>query len=268
MPYRLICFIALLLAQSIPCLAAEPVRIRVLTYNIHHAEGVDGRLDLERIAEVIQAADADIVALQEVDQLVRRSGSVEQVAELAKKTGMYSVFGANIELQGGHYGNAILSRWPFHGVENQPLPNFQQGEQRGCLKAVVRLPNTSQALTILATHFDHRPLEDERLASAEFINQLVAAEPTAPALLLGDLNAVPTSPTLSRLRDMWEVCDEQDLKTIPVSAPSRQIDYVLYRPAKLWQLKNARVIDEPVASDHLPLLAELELAELESAIGK
>src|SRR5690606_4366306 len=103
--------------------AAEPLRLRVLSYNIHHAEGVDGKLDLERIAEVIRAAKPDLVALQEVDRNARRTGSVDQPAELARLTEMQVVFGSNIELQGGHYGNAVLSRFPIASERNHLLPN-------------------------------------------------------------------------------------------------------------------------------------------------
>ena len=75
----------------------------MLSYNIHHAEGVDNKLDLERIANVILSVKPDIIALQEVDQKATRSGSVDQPAELARLTKMNVAFGANIPLQGGHY---------------------------------------------------------------------------------------------------------------------------------------------------------------------
>lgn len=94
-----------------PLRSEEPLRLRVLTYNIHHGEGVDGRLDLVRIAKVIQEVDPDIAALQEVDQNAGRSGQVDQAAELGRLTKMRSVFGGNIELQGGKYGNALLTRF-------------------------------------------------------------------------------------------------------------------------------------------------------------
>src|SRR5688572_255745 len=69
-----------------PAVAAPPdgTTVRVLTYNVHHGEGTDGKVDLPRIAAVIKAADPDLVALQEVDNKCRRSGKVDQTAELAK----------------------------------------------------------------------------------------------------------------------------------------------------------------------------------------
>jgi len=83
-----------------------PDQLRVLSYNIHHGEGTDGKLDLVRIAKIIRQVDPDVVTLQEVDRNVRRSESVDQPAQLAELTDMQVRFGANIELQGGQYGNA------------------------------------------------------------------------------------------------------------------------------------------------------------------
>ena len=90
--------------------SAEPTRLRVLSYNIHHAEGVDRKLDVDRIAGVILSIKPDLVALQEVDQKVKRTGSVDQPAVLARLTEMNVVFGANIELQGG-----TMAMPYFHG---------------------------------------------------------------------------------------------------------------------------------------------------------
>src|SRR5690606_15119708 len=101
--------------------APAALRLRVLSYNIHHAEGVDRKLDVERIAKIIVAAKPDLVALQEVDQKVTRTRGVDQPAELARLTGMHMAFGGNIRLQGGEYGNAVLSRWPIKAQKNHLL---------------------------------------------------------------------------------------------------------------------------------------------------
>src|SRR5512142_1551034 len=104
----------LLLLASLAALAAAaqnlPRRVTVLTYNIHHGEGTDGRIDLERIARVIRLVSPDLAALQEVDRRTTRSGGVDQLAELGRLTGMEPLFGKTIPHQGGDYGNAVLSR--------------------------------------------------------------------------------------------------------------------------------------------------------------
>jgi|LSQX01.1.fsa_nt_gb endonuclease/exonuclease/phosphatase family metal-dependent hydrolase len=258
--------IGLVLALSAPVMSAEPgaaskpLQLRVLTYNIHHAEGVDRKLDLPRIAEVIKSVDPDLVALQEVDCGVQRSERVDQPRELARLTGMHVVFGNNIRYQGGDYGNAVLSRFPIVRHENHPLPSLREGEQRGVMEVELDLPGSAGKLLFLATHFDYRPDEEERLASVRFINDRMAAQKDRPALLAGDLNALPDSNTLRLLEAAWTRANEKVLFTFPAEEPVRQIDYILVRPASRWKTIEVRVLDEPVASDHRALFAVLDFA--------
>ncbi len=237
--------------------SAEPVRLRVLSYNIHHAEGVDRKLDVERIAKVILSVKPDIVALQEVDQKVKRTESIDQPAELARLTKMRVAFGANITLQGGHYGNAILSRFRIIEHKNHLLPNFNEGEQRGVLASEIPIPGAQTSILVLATHFDHRPNDKERTLSAKYINQRFSQ--TTPALLMGDLNDVIGSSTLDQFKTTWTRTNPKPLPTVPVDQPTRQIDFILFRPANRWTVVKTRVLDEAVASDHRAILSVLEL---------
>ncbi len=244
--------------------SAEPVRLRILSYNIHHGEGVDRKLDLDRIATVILSVKPDLVALQEVDRNTKRTGGVDQPAELARLTDLSVVFGQNIELQGGHYGNAVLSRHPITRHENHLLPNIDDGEQRGIIEAEIRLQKSNQRLRLLATHLDHRSDERERLASASFINARFVNERLAehreiPSLLAGDLNATPDSTTLQTLEAEWTRANATAMATVPVDQPRKQIDFVLFRPANRWRTVEVKVLTEAVASDHRAILAVLEL---------
>ena len=238
---------------------AEPLKLRVLSYNIHHGEGEDRKLDLPRIADVIKSVEPDLVSLQEVDRNVKRSQSVDQPAELGRLTGMHVVFGGNIKLQGGDYGNAILSRFPIKSHENRLLPNFENGEQRGVLEAEITLPDGRPALYLMATHFDHRPKDEERFESAKRINSWVEKHPDRLYLLVGDLNARPTSRPLKELDRLWARSDARELFTIPVAKPTQQIDFILYRRDARWLALETRVLDEAVASDHRAIVATLEL---------
>jgi iduronate 2-sulfatase len=249
--------------QEPPALDEIPRRIVVLSYNIHHAEGVDGQLDLDRIADVIRAAKPDIVALQEVDQGVARSENVDQPRQLAQRLGMHFTFGGNIDLEGGKYGNALLSRFPIEKSTNHPLPNVGGGEQRGVIEADLKLSG-SVTLKFLATHLDHRREPAQRLASAEFINQLLEQSAHRPLCLAGDLNAVPESSVLVEFKKQWHLSDLQHQPTIPVNRPNRKIDYVLVSqtsPEDAVEIREveSRVLEEAVASDHRPLLSVLEL---------
>jgi endonuclease/exonuclease/phosphatase family metal-dependent hydrolase len=238
--------------------AGKPVRLRVLSYNIHHGEGVDRVLDLERIAKVIRSVEPDLVALQEVDKDVQRSKQVDQPAELAKLTGLKAVFGRNIPLQGGEYGNAVLSKFPIRRHENHALPSFDKGEQRGVLEVSVEVAGLDAPVTFLATHLDHRADGRERLASAKAINEIVSKK-DGPAVLAGDLNDRPESQTLAELKTAWTSASTRPMPTIPVANPARQIDFILYRPATRWKVVEVQVLDEAVASDHRAIFAVLEL---------
>lgn len=239
--------------------SGEPLQVRVLSYNIHHGEGVDGRLDLPRVAGVIRSVKPDLVALQEVDQKTARTGLVDQPAELARLTALEVVFGSNLRVQGGDYGNAVLSRWPIARHQNHLLPSLGGGEQRGVLEVEVSLPAGRGALTLLATHFDFRPDNAERLASVAAIEKLVGSPPQLLALLAGDLNAVPGSVAIRSLAEHWSSASKAEQPTSPSVKPRRQIDYVWFRPNERWRLVEVRVLPEEVASDHRPILAVLEL---------
>ncbi len=251
--------ILLTLLMAVAADAAEPIRLRVLCYNIHHGQGVDNKLDLERIARVILSVEPDLVALQEVDQKVQRTQRVDQPSELARMTKMNVIFGANIDLQGGHYGNAVLSRFTIARHKNHLLPNIDASEQRGVIEAEIALPNLKQPLLLLATHLDFRADDRERLASAKAINELAAKNPHQPALLAGDLNDTPESETLKRLASMWTRANEKPMATVPVEQPKKQIDFILYRPQNRWKVVQVQVLDEAMASDHRAIFAVLEL---------
>lgn len=234
------------------------LRLRILSYNIHHAEGVDGKLDVPRIAQVILSVDPDLVALQEVDKNTIRTGKVNQDIELSRLTKMNSVFGSNITFQGGQYGNAILSKFPIIKNKNFLLPNVDSGEQRGLLQSQIQISNKENIL-FFSTHLDHRRSDTERLASAKAINQIISLDNKSPAILAGDFNDVPDSPTLKELGKVWSRTNKKILRTIPASKPSRQIDYIFVQPKERWKIIESQILDEDTASDHRAIFSIIEL---------
>jgi len=238
----------------------EPLRIRVLTYNIHHGAGTDGRLDLERIAEVIKRQRPDVVALQEVDNKTRRTGGVDQATELGRLTAMHAVFGKAMDYDGGEYGEAILSRWPFLKVKSHPLPRAGGGEPRAALAVRIRLKENGPECIFAGTHLDHLSA-DARRVQARLLVERLTEDAAPPVILAGDLNAEPDSDVMRTFSDEFTdaACNgEEPQPTAPSTNASVRIDYVLYRPAAAWRVVEVQVIDEPVASDHCPLLAVLE----------
>jgi endonuclease/exonuclease/phosphatase family metal-dependent hydrolase len=232
--------------------------LRILSYNIHHGEGTDGKPDLPRIAGVIKAAEPDLVALQEVDRNTRRTNQVDQAAELGKLTGLRAEFGKAIDFQGGEYGQAILSRFPIKGFKVHPLPGKQGQETRIVVESQVEPGGGLPPLTFLGTHFQHDD-PDIRKEQAAKVNELFG-EKDGPIILVGDLNAVPDSEPIKALAEKWSFATPpgKGLLTFPADEPRRQIDYILFRPADRFRVVEAKVIEEKVASDHRPVLAVME----------
>jgi endonuclease/exonuclease/phosphatase family metal-dependent hydrolase len=247
---------------TVPAKAEE---LRVMTYNIHHAEGTDKKLDLKRIAKVIRAESPDLVAIQEVDQGTQRSKRIDEPAELSKLTDMHVVFQKNIDHDGGGYGNVVLSKLPIKSHKDLKLPSLaepepvKQREQRGMLVVEVQ-SRSGDSILFACTHLDCRRQDQERFESARVINDWFRKEyPQVPAILAGDLNDTPESRVLSRFAEFWRSARAEEMPTVPVSTPRRQIDYILLRPAARWRAAEVRVIEERVASDHRPYSAILEL---------
>lgn len=265
MHHRLIdCFkvIAFLVALS-PILQAEESRtLRVLCYNIHYGQGTDGVYDIPRLAKVINETKPDLVALQEVDVGVGRSARIHEARELGSLTEMAVRFGPTQHYDGGLYGNAVLTRLPIEDVHIQPLPYSNSNAQRttyprGAISVTVRLEN-GKRLQFISTHFQHN-VEEDRVAEAKAIVKHFSGADQLPSILAGDMNARPESEPIAILTEHWlHTSDSGFEPTAPSGKPSSRIDYIFYQQSTGLKLKESRVIDEPVASDHRPVLAVFE----------
>lgn len=254
----LLCALGALLVIT-PAFAELPREIRVVSYNIHHGEGLDGKVDLKRIAEALLAESPDIVALNEVDQGTQRTKGVDMPAELAALTKMEAVFIKNIDFEGGGYGNAVLTRLPIRRKENHKLPSHYEGEQRGVLELELGEADAKEALIFLCTHLDYRPEDHERMASVKTIEDIAARHKDWPMILAGDLNARPDSAVLGEFGKTWKRANAEPIPTFPAAEPKHQIDYVLVRPPARWETVEARVLGEAVASDHRGIVVVLRL---------
>ena len=243
--------------------AADPVHVRVLCYNIHYGQGTDGVYDIERLARVIADAKPDLVALQEVDVGVDRSGRVHEAQRLSELTGMEVRFGPTQHYQGGLFGNAVLSRFPIDDVEIHPLPYTEATSDlvtypRGAIAVTVESPQ-GRPLRFVSTHFQHNVPED-RLEEAKRVNRLFATDDDLPTILAGDMNAVPDSAPIRELQLQWTIADDGAwAPTAPSRGPRSRIDYIFYRPGDAFELVQSEVLDEPLASDHRPVLATLAI---------
>lgn len=246
-----------------PSARAEEGALRILCYNIHYGQGNDGVYDLERLAEVIKAVDPDLVALQEVDVVVRRSGQVHQAKKLGELTGLSVHYGPTQHYEGGLFGNAVLTKLPVRETLIHPLPYTEATPERttyprGFVAVTVEGPG-GKPFRFVSTHFQHN-VEEDRIAEAEAVNQLLASEgDDLPTILAGDINATPDSEPLRVLLSKWtNATDEPAAPTVPSHAPTSRIDYILFRTGDPFTVKEAKVIPDAMASDHRPVFAVLK----------
>jgi len=242
-------------------------RLKVLTYNIHHGEGADGNVDIDRIAKVILESKADLVALQEVDRGVERTKKIDTMTMLADLTGMTYTFGKNLDYQGGDHGNGVLVRYPILEEKNLLLRSIQSSEQRGLLQLVIEIKG--QEIVFMNTHLDDKLDGAERMASVQEMMTATQQYANRPVILCGDFNDIPTSATIGKIEeafdDSWARIGKGEGSTYPASKPAKRLDYIFTKKNNLDSITSlsltpvsARVIAGG-ASDHLPLLVEFEM---------
>src|SRR5918995_5596510 len=239
--------------------------LRVASFNIHHGVGLDGLLDLERIAAVVEETDAEVVGLQEVDNhWSERSNFVDQATWLAERLDMQVRFGANLDLDPPapgaprrQYGTAILSAHRIRAWTNTLLPRISDGgEQRGLLEVQIKVRGIP--VRVFNTHLQHDS-QVERLAQVDRIRQVLATA-NESVVLLGDLNATPDTPEIAGLTDLlvdaWVTAGVGDGYTFDAATPHTRIDYVMSSGDIV--ARTAAVVTTD-SSDHLPVVADLAL---------
>ncbi len=260
----------------------SPDTLRILAYNTHHGEGMDGVLDLERIARVIRSVRPEVVALQEIDREVERTGGVDQAAVYGELTEMEPLFGDFMPYQGGDYGMAILSRLPVVEWTNHQLP--PGAEPRSAVTARVLFEESGREVVVSSIHFYRT--EEERLAQARTLVEKLglagdgspsegeeaagqeAASPrgedspadTPTVILAGDFNSRPGTAVMDYLVGYFSIPEKTGPPyTFPADSPAREIDFVLLQSPRGVRVLEYRVLDEAVASDHRPVFMVLEL---------
>jgi endonuclease/exonuclease/phosphatase family metal-dependent hydrolase len=257
---RIVLFVVIAFAVLWPAPPATAKRtLRVMTYNIHVGVGMDKKLDLQRIAGVINAARPDLVGLQEVDRGVSRTEGKDEIVELAALTRMEYAFAPNLDYQGGKYGVAILSRLPIKNTEHRMFENKRESERRGMLR--VELEVERKTLHFVTTHLDYQ-FEDGRLFETEQMLKFLDGV-KGPTIVVADLNDVPTGSAYKLMRTLFEDAwvtsgAKNEGFSFPADKPVKRIDHIFYRPSDRIRTRKSWVI-ETLASDHIPVLSELEI---------
>ncbi|ANL31468.1 endonuclease/exonuclease/phosphatase family protein (plasmid) [Rhizobium phaseoli] len=237
--------------------------IKLLTYNVHSCIGNDRKLDPGRIASVIAEAGADIVALQEVDVLRRRTGGIDQAHLIASLLKMQAHFHPALSVAEEQYGDAIITALPTSAVKAGPLPSI--GEQRGALSVEVLVGD--RKLLVVNTHLGLRGRERIRQMTTLLNSGWLrgAMEEPLPCVLCGDFNAIPSSATYRlvarSLKDAQLGGTAAPRATFPSRYPLMRLDHIFVTDDLV--VKRAAVLQNrltKVASDHLPLFAEISFA--------
>jgi endonuclease/exonuclease/phosphatase family metal-dependent hydrolase len=221
--------------------------IRVMSYNTRNCRGMDNIVDYKRIADVINDAAPDVIALQELDSATVRSKGVDVLAQLSNLTEMYPVYGASIPYDGGKYGVGILSKEKPVSQKRISLPGRE--ESRSLL--IVEFKNYIFCCTHLSL------TQEDRLASVSIINQTVK-DFNKPVFMAGDINATPESPVLTALKENWVILSNPEQLTIPSNKPRQTIDYIFGYISKgyVYSVPQACLFST-LASDHLPIMAKV-----------
>jgi len=264
--FALILCILALLGLLIPPAApssADPLdgkkTLRVMTFNIHVGVGLDKKLDLQRIADVIIRERPDLVGLQEVDRGVRRTDGIDEIAELARMTRMDYAFGHNLDYQEGQYGVAILSKSLIQKIDHRKYENRREAERRGMIRVEVEIGG--RTIDFATTHLDYQR-DDGRMFETEQLLRFFA-EVKNPLIVVGDFNDEPSGSAyklmLTKFEDAWIGSRAKgDGFSYPADKPSKRIDYIFYRTSDGVRAKKSWVVKTP-ASDHFPVMAELEI---------
>lgn len=239
-------------------------RFRIVTYNIHKCRGMDGRIDPGRIAAVLEALDADAIALQEVLGGGGEHGAAgDHAAYLARRLKMHSSLGENRRHLGSAYGNLLLSREAPRLTANYDL-TVRGRERRGCLRADLAFGGRWLHIfnVHLGTSWSERAEQAGRLLGAEILGRPGLA---GGRILLGDCNEWIRGPATRLLRAHLQGADVgRHLgwgRTYPGLLPLLHLDHIYFDPAlHLHSLALDRSPTALVASDHLPLIADFEVS--------
>jgi len=234
------------------------MKLKTMTYNILSGHNLKRELNLEYAASVIRKAQPDFVTLNEVRSHTQDIGPVNQAHELGRLTGYFPIFARAIDILGGEYGNAFLSRLPVLESEIIHIPDPERTgdyfyEHRCILRCVLLAKD--QKITVFSTHFGLAPSEQENAVS--IILGLIEKEAN-PVLLMGDLNAEPDAPPLAPLlAALQDSCKGCSILTFPSDTPTVKIDHILH--SAHFAVLDVNSMDTQ-NSDHRPLIAELELS--------
>jgi endonuclease/exonuclease/phosphatase family metal-dependent hydrolase len=239
-------------------------RFRVATYNIHKCRGADGRVHPERVARVLEEVGADIVSLQEVVSHEGAAAADHQAAFLAGRLGLFGAMGETRKHRGAAYGNVTLSRWDFKLV--RPIDITIGGrERRVALRTDIRVGNS--VLHVFNVHLG-TAVRERRQQAIRLVDRdlLRAIDISGPRIVLGDFNEWVRGMVTKTLVAEFHLTDLRShltrARSYPALLPLLHLDHIYFdyhlQVEKAFYHRSRRSL---IASDHLPLVADLVLSD-------
>ena len=229
--------------------------MRIVTYNIHKARGMDGRVSIKRIADVLGELDADIIALQEIfSECDSEEGQVEMLASTLR---MEAAFGCTRHHRGRPYGNALLSRWPIVTSCGMDL-TWAHRERRGCIRA--DLDTSFGTLHVFNIHMGTSYFERRHQVKSLLTSKQIHQDISGPRVLVGDFNEWIKGLTTRMLSNRFESLNLElhirKRRSYPGLLPIVHLDHIYFeRPLHVERAELVRTRRTRMASDHLPLVA-------------
>lgn len=240
------------------------IKLRIMTYNIRFGKGMDDLWDLDRTADVIRNANPDLVGIQEVDrEWSSRSQFKDVVTELALRLGMYYTFAPALDKNPGapgeKFGNAILSRFPIRETWSQTL--FADGMGRSVVG--VKLDIEGVPLNFCTAHLGLSTSDRQRQV-AEIVQAMEAL--SGPVVITGDWNTTEEADEVTAMtrifQDAQSVVGKAGIGTFPAKqGPRERIDFIFASPEFRVEAVD---VPETLASDHLPVIADLSLSIIDA----
>ena len=239
-------FPVFLSAQNLP--QKEENSLRIVSYNVRNCRGLDEKVDYDRVADVLNRMIPDLVAVQELDSMSTRYPGKYVLEELARRTLMHATYAPAIDFQGGKYGIGMLSK-------EKPINS-----------KVIPLPGREEKRTLQIVEFEkyymcntHLSLTEEDAKNSVAIIFDAIKDLRKPVFLAGDMNSTYDSATQVMLRERLAVLNNHKQNTFPANEPKECIDFIYGRNDSTYSVLARGVINEPVASDHIPLYADIRI---------
>ena len=250
--------------------------LKVATYNIGKNELSENVADLTNLNKAIAKIDADVIVLTEIDNKTARSKKVHQLEEIAKANKMHFAFGKALDFDGGEYGVGILSKYK---IEKSQVINLPSGdaEQRVVLLSQITKPGFDTPIIIMGTHLDWQKAPTVRIGQVRHILDASIGDTATDfdniaasiKILAGDFNSTANEQPTQEIGYLWNPVSKKgvDYRTWPAVNPAIDIDHIFTFKGQVWDVKNMQIPTDnkdfqwSSVSDHLPVIAELELQE-------